>query len=73
MPTRFTPVSQNSVASRRQPVGVLSTCQRSALPCTAMSSLAFDVSIPAVVLTCVIFVAPALLANLIVPATIRVR
>src|SRR5215213_335153 len=65
MPTRVTPIFRRAAASRRQPCGVLATCQHSVRPCTAISSLAFEVSIPAVnVLICVIFVVPALQANL---------
>ena len=48
-------------ASARQPGMALANCQRSARPCNAMSSLALEVSIPAVaMLVCVIFFDPAL-------------
>lgn len=55
---------RNGAAGRSQPRPascVFSTCQQSRRPCTAASSLAFEVSIPAVsVLPCVIFVDPTL-------------
>jgi hypothetical protein len=61
MPMRVTPILVKLTTRVRQPGNALATCQRSVRPQIATSSLALDVSIPAVnMLVFVIFVDPAL-------------